>query len=302
MLTEAAEAYVAMRRQCGFAFRQQGHHVLSFARFAAAAGNKFVCAKTAIRWAGLSKSVDARCRRLDDVIRFARYVRAEDRRHEVPPPVFGQRSSARPTPYILSAIEIQRLVHAASQAGYRTLRRHTYSTLFALLACTGLRVSEAIRLRYEDITPDGLLIRCTKFRKDRLVPLHQTAQAGLQRYLARRRAYAPFDDHVFISLRRKPLLIEDAESAFRMAAKMVGLPCAPTRPRPTPHSLRHTFAVRSLEVCPDGRDQITQHMVALSTYLGHGNVENTFWYLESTPELMADIAKRCERFIAGARP
>ena len=63
------------------------------------------------------------------------------------------------------------------------MRRQTYSTLFALLACTGLRVGEAIRLRYDDITPDGLVIRATKFRKSRLVPLHDTARAGLERYL-----------------------------------------------------------------------------------------------------------------------
>ena len=75
----------------------------------------------------------------------------------------------------------------------------------ALLACTGLRVSEAIRLRFDDMTPDGLVICATKFRKNRLVPLHDTARAGLERYLQQRRPYAPFEDHIFISLRRKPL-------------------------------------------------------------------------------------------------
>jgi len=111
----------------------------------------------------------------------------------------------RPTPFILSQDQIQQLVQAASQSGYRTLRRATYSTLFALLASTGLRVSEAIRLHYDDITPDGLVIRCSKFRKSRLVPLHDTARAGLDRYLQRRRPYAPADDHVFVSIRRKAL-------------------------------------------------------------------------------------------------
>jgi integrase len=81
-------------------------------------------------------------------------------------------------------------VLAASRSGYRTLRRDTYSTLFALLASTGLRASEAIHLRLDDITPDGLVIRCSKFRKSRLVSLHATARAGLERYLQRRRPYA----------------------------------------------------------------------------------------------------------------
>lgn len=91
-------------------------------------------------------------------------------------------------------------MQAASESGYPTLRRKTYSTLFALPACTGLRVSEAIKLRFEDITPDGLMIGCSKFRKSRLVPLHETVRAGIERYLEHRRPYAPFDDHVLVSL------------------------------------------------------------------------------------------------------
>jgi integrase len=150
-----------------------------------------------------------------------------------------------------------------------------------------------------DITPDGLVIRKTKFRKSRLVPLHDTARAGLERYLQRRLPYAPGDDHVFVSLARKPLLLDKVESAFRTAARAIGLPDEPKRSRPTPHSLRHTFAVRALQACPDGRDAITQHMIALSTYLGHATVASTYWYLEAVPELMNDIAVRCERFVMG---
>lgn len=110
---------------------------------------------------------------------------------ELPLPVFGSESCLRPTPYILSKDEIRRLVKAASQSGYRTLRRDTYATLFALLACTGLRISEAIELGFDDITLDGLVIRCSKFRKSRLVPLHDPALAAPERYLEHRRPYAP---------------------------------------------------------------------------------------------------------------
>jgi integrase/recombinase XerD len=66
--------------------------------------------------------------------------------------------------------------------------------------------------------------------------------------------------------------------------------------------LRHTFAVRALECCPDDRDRITKHMVALSTYLGHGDVGHTYWYLQATPQLMRDISERCERFVMGGQP
>ena len=246
--------------------------------------------------------VNRRARRLGEVIRFTRYIRAEDQSHELPPPVFGSETRPRPVPYIFSRDDIQRLVQAASEAGYRSLRQKTYSTFFALLACTGMRVSEAIRLRFEDITPDGLMIWCSKFRKSRLVPLHETARAGIERYLEQRRPYAPFDDHVFISLRRKPLLPEDVETAFRTAVDEIGLRRGPGLPRPTPHSLRHTFAVRALETCPDGRDHITKHMLALSTYLGHSRVCDTYWYLEAVPELMENIAQCCESFFTGGRP
>lgn len=299
---QAVQSYLQVRRACGFELKTQGKLLCSFATYSEAMGKSHVCANTAIEWAGSARRVERRARRLGEVIRFARYARAEDPRHEVPPPVFGSERQIRPVPYILSPDEVRRLIRAASQSGRETLRRYTYSTLFALLACTGLRVSEAIGLRYEDITSDGLLIRCSKYRKSRIIPLHESARVGLERYLERRVPYAPFDDHVFISTPGKPLIIKDVDIAFRAAATKIGLRCSPGMSRPTPHSLRHTFAVRALEACPDERDRITKHMLALSTYLGHAKVANTYWYLQATPELMSGIAERCERFVMGDRP
>jgi integrase len=299
MLTQAVESYLAIRRAVGFALQCPESQLKSFAAFSEARGQDYVSSDIAIEWAGLAQSVSQRARRLGTIIRLARYLRAEDQRHQVPPAIFGAERLPRPTPYILTGEQIRQLVQATSQTGYKTLRRATYSTLFSLLACTGLRVSEAIHLRYDDITPDGLIIRDTKFHKSRLVPLHETARAGLERYLQQRCPYAPFDDHVFISLRRKPLLLEDVEVAFRTAVKRAGLPPGRGRVRPTPHSLRHTFAVRALENCPNGRDAITKHMLALSTYLGHAKVADTYWYLEAVPELMRDIAERTEHFAMG---
>lgn len=302
MLAPLVESYLVLRRRCGFALKSEGNMLRSFAAFADAQGDAHVCGQTAIEWARLGRSAQQRARRLGHVIRLTRYARVENPAHELPPPIFGSEKGPRPVPYILSPEEIQRLVQAASALGHHAWYDTTYSTFFALLACTGLRLSEAIRLRFTDITPDGLVIRCTKFGKSRLVPLHETARAGLERYLVQRRLYAPFDDHVFVSLRRNPLSISSVECAFHRAARTAGLPRAPQRPRPTLHSLRHTFAVRALETCPDNRDHIMQHMVALSTYLGHGHVAHTYWYLEATPTLMRDIAERCERFVIGEQP
>ena len=301
MLTRAVETYLAVRRAAGFVLRSTGYQLKSFAAFSEARKQHYISTEIAIAWAGLARSLSERASRLGTLIRFARYLHAEDERHEVPPAIFGRVGATRPTPYILTPEQVRQLIEAASQSGYKTLRRATYRTLFSLLACTGLRVSEAIRLRLDDITPDGLVIRRTKFRKSRLVPLHETARTGLEWYLQQRRRYAPFEDHVFVSVRRKPLLLEDVDEAFRTAVKRSGLPPRFGKARPTPHSLRHTFAVRALETCPNGRDAVTKHMLALSTYLGHSKVAHTYWYLEAVPELMRDIADRAEGFVMGER-
>jgi integrase/recombinase XerD len=297
MLRHAVDNYLALRRACGYKLTVPGYFLRSFAAYSQAKGQHHVCAATAIEWAGLGSSVHARAGRLATVIRFTRHLRAEDPRHELPSPVYGSEQRPRPVPYSLSLENIRQLVAAtAVQYGrHGALCGDTYSTLFSLLACTGLRVSEATALRYADITADGLVIRQSKFKKSRLVPLHATARAGLERYIERRRPYAPFDDHIFISLRRKPLKHQDVARAFNIAVIRAGLPHGRGR-RPTPHSLRHFFAVKAMQACPDGRDRIMQHMVALSTALGHACVENTYWYLEATAELMTDIAERSERF------
>jgi len=302
MLAGAVQDYLSVRHAAGFALKQVGIHLKSFAAYSDAKHKHYLNTQTAIDWASQSPSSKQRVRRLADVIRLAHYLHAEDARHEIPPKVFGSERRSRPTPYILSEEQIRKIILLASHSGYPTLRRQTYSTLFALLACTGLRVSEAIRLMYDDITPDGLIIRATKFNKTRLVPIHDTARAGLNRYLQQRRPYAPFDKHVFISLRRKPLTGTQVDVAFGTVAERMNLPRGRGRHRPTPHSFRHSFAVRSLNNCSDSRDHITQHMLMLSTYLGHCNVSQTYWYLEAVPDLMKSIADRCETFLTGQVP
>ena len=300
MLTRAVETYLAVRRAAGFALRFDGSLLKGFAAFSEARKQHYVSTGIAIEWAGLAPSVPQRARRLGMVIRLARYLRAEDERHDVPAPVFGAEKSSRPTPCILTLEQIQQLVTAASKMTYRICAA-TYPTLFSLLACTGLRVTEATQLRFDDVTPDGLIIRRTKFRKSRLVPLHETAHKGLQSYLVQRRLYAPLDDHVFVSFQGRPLSVSAVDEAFRIAVKRIGLPLGAGGVRPRPHSLRHSFAVRALLTCPDGRDAITKHMLALSTYLGHSKVAHTYWYLEAVPDLMRDIADHAEQFAMKGR-
>ena len=297
MLSQTVQNYIDMRRAGGFQFGCQAGFLHSFASFAAARDEQHVHASTAIEWAGIAAKTPQRARRLWVVIRFARFARAEDAKHEVPLPVFGSETWPRRAPFILSQDEIARLMKAASCFGTHPMQGATYGTLIGLLACTGLRISEALRLHHSDITPDGLLIRNTKFRKSRLVALHDSCREALQRYRSQWRSTTSPDDPVFASLRGTPLIREHVDRVFQELVNRAGLPRTPDGPRITPHSLRHTFAVRALQTCPDGRDRVARHMVALSTYLGHVDAAATYWYLQATPDLMHDISSCCEQFV-----
>jgi len=300
MLSNAVQVYIDMRRACGFKFGCQSTYLFGFAGYSANRGEDLVRSDTAIQWASQASSTYQRAHRLAIVTRFARYMRAEDPRHEVPMPVFGPERWERSVPYILSASEIARLLQEAAHYGRHPMQGATYSTLFGLLACTGLRISEAIGLRYSDITTDGLVIRSTKFRKSRLVALHASASVALEWYLQQRRPVAPLDDHVFVSVRGTPLAPRCVDGAFQVLTRRIGLLRGPGLPRATPHSLRHTFAVRALQTCPGERDEVTRHMVALSAYMGHVDVHSTYWYLQAAPDLMQDIAQCGEQFVREA--
>ena len=270
-MLKTIETYLVLRRTTGFAMSNAEYLLKSFAAFATERGQSHVHTQTAIDWAALGPSVAQRDARLKAVCRFVRHVRIEEDRHELPPANhFGARKRRRP-PHIYSAAELGRLIGVALQLRPRDgLRGQTYATLIALLAATGLRISEALKLTIADVTPDGLMIRETKFRKTRLVPLHGTTASALQRYLALRRSLAD-DDPVFIGKRGGPLRYIAVKETFDWLAGKAGIVTA-TRRRPRLHDLRHTFAVRVLQSSPVGRSRSGAQMVALSTYMGHVNI------------------------------
>ena len=294
------ETYLALRRATGFAMSNAEYLLKSFAAFTVERGHAYVQTQTAIDWAALGPSVAQRDARLKAVCRFARHIRVEDARHELPPANhFGARKRRRP-PHIYSAMEIDRLIEAARRLRPKGgLRSLTYATLIALLAATGLRISEALKLTFADITSDGLLIRETKFRKTRLVPLHDTTAAGLQRYLKRRRRCSG-DDPVFADARGRPLRYIAVKGTFDRLVGKVGIRPTSAR-RPRLHDLRHTFVVRALQGSPTGRNRCGAHMVALATYMGHVNIYATYWYLEATADLVRDIAVAGEAFMSEGR-
>jgi integrase len=298
----AVETYLAVRRAAGFTLSNTEYLLRSFAGFAAGEKQTHIRTATTIDWACQARSVAQRHTRYQTICRFAEYLRVEDPRHESPPPNhFGYRKMRR-VPYIYSRGEIDSLVLAATRLpASGSLRPKTYAALISLLAATGLRISEALHLLVSDITPDGLLIRRTKFQKTRLVPLHDTAVTGLGHYLMHRQEARCGGDHVFVSNEGQPLVYQKVHGVFRTLLKSAGIePCGGRWPRI--HELRHTFAVRALESSPTGRQRIGQHMLALATYLGHVNIDATYWYLETTPELLRDIAVVAENFLQGGRP
>lgn len=300
MLMKAIDTYLGTRRAAGFELEVPEYLLRSFARFASERGEQHVRTATVVEWAGQAPSRGQRHHRLGTVTRFARYVQAEDGRHEIPPAdVFGPKRSRR-VPFIYTQEDSKRLIRAASHLGPEgSLRPHTYSALLALLFSTGLRISEALALRSNDITPDGLVIRKAKFQKSRLVPLHQTAEEGLSRYLQHRKRVCCRNDHIFVSVRGRGLERSGVYWTFVNLLKSTGLDPGTGGRRPRIHDIRHTFAVRALRACPEGRDNIGRHMLALSTYMGHANISDTYWYLESTPHLMQDIQNACDVFLKG---
>ena len=303
MLSQLVTAYLDVRRALGFDLYDTERVLRQYAEFATAHGDTHVLAKTAIDWCAEAGTAGQRQYRLRRIVLFARYVRAEDPLHEVPPGDIFPLVPPQRMPYIYTPEEAARLVAEAQRLGPTgTLRPHTVAAIFGLLFATGLRVSEALALRLGDVTDGGLLIRKTKFRKSRFIPLHDTAWAGLQRYLDLRMPVGTPPDHVFLNFHGRPLGHRGLNASFREARRAAGLERPACQPQPRVHDMRHTFAVRALEACPDGRDRIAQHMLALSNYLGHSNLADTFWYLRATPKLMHDIADACEAYFKkGAR-
>lgn len=304
MLSEKVNRHIEHHQALGFKFRVQGGLLRSFAAFAEARGDEHVRAQSVLHWARQAPSPAQRRNRLLTVRRFASAMQAEDERHEIPSAeTLGHASFKRCIRHIFTAEEITALLRAAAQlppAG--SMRPATYTTLFALLAATGLRSCEALALTLEDVTDDGLMVRQTKFRKSRLVPVHETTQLALNRYLAQRIRLGTTDPRVFVSLHGTALCYDTVSAVFLGLARAIGLRGGRGCPGPRLHDLRHTFAVRSLEQCGDDPAAVKRHVVALSTYLGHAHVSDTYWYLQATPMLMSRIAEAGERLYRGVQP
>ena len=229
MLREAITHYIRLYRSMGFKYRVQEYMLRSFGNFAESRSEDFIRTDTVLEWAASAPSLRQRHDRLLTIRRLACTLSAEDQRHQVPPSgIFGRAPRKRRTCRILTLDEVDRLLRAASQLTPRgSIRPITYTALLSLIACPGLRISEALKLELSDITEDGLLIRATKFQKSRLVPLHESARRGLKQYLAVRNRIGTTTSTVFISQRGAGLPYSTVNQTFLYLARSAGLRAGP---------------------------------------------------------------------------
>jgi integrase len=303
-LSGHAADYLELRRALGFKLAKEGRLLPDFAAFAEAAGADTVTIDLAVRWAvrpdGTSPVWAAQ--RLSMVRGFARYLHTVDPAAQVPPAGLLPARTRRVTPNIYNDADIAAVMTAAGTLR-NPLKAATFATLIGLLAVTGMRGSEAMRLDDQDLdVAAGLLtIRAAKFRKSRQLPLHPTTLQALAGYQVLRDRLCPASASLLVSTTGARLCHETVQPVFRLLLGQAGIGQDRPAPRATLHGLRHTFAVKTLlGWYRDGQD-VQARMPVLSAYLGHAGPAATYWYLTATPELLALAAGRLETGPGSAR-
>jgi integrase len=304
-LRSALADYLVLRNSLGHELADAARLLPRFVTWMEHTGQPTVTITAAMQWSQLPAAGPDSviwAHRMTAVRGFARYLSGVDPATEVPPLGILPRRQRWQPPFIYTPDDIAALLAAA--ALIRTPRRAaTYRTLFALLATTGMRVGEAIRLDVTDVDWDQgvLLVRESKFGKSRNVPLQSSAMAALRVYADRRSEYRPLpgNESFFVSLTGRRLIYVSVQQVFRELRAETGIGIGSQR-QPRIHDLRHTFAVTTmLGWYRDGGD-VAARLPWLSTYLGHHDPRSTYWYLSAAPELLAAAAARLEPVIGAA--
>jgi integrase len=297
-ISSKVEIYLTERRRVGFKLRGNGAYLRSFARFSERRRHRGpITSNLILAWAQASRRASAHMAafRLSTLQPFLKYWNQRDPTNQlVPTGLFG-RGYPRIRPHIYTVKEIRDLIAAASRWPTETARADTYAAIFGLLAATGLRVSEALKLRRNDADLDQgvLTIRGAKFNKNRYVPLHPSTTHALKRYGKRGdRDSAGASAEYFFAIDGKPVSICTLDAVFRRLCKSLSWRGRGDRPRPRIQDLRSSFICRRIENWyAQGRD-VNCLMLSLSTYVGHTRPSATYWYLTTTPRLMALAARR----------
>ncbi|MDP9344663.1 MAG: tyrosine-type recombinase/integrase, partial [Actinomycetota bacterium] len=265
-----------------------------------------ITTELALEWATLPPATGSNWHRhrLSVVRGFAAHLHAIDPAHEVPPADLLLARPRRAVPYLYTNGEVLALMDAAGIIA-TPHREATMRTLIGLLAVTGMRIGEAIRLDRSDVDYEhGLIVvRDSKFGKSRELALDLTTIAALRRYLRRRDRPTPVEPTaaVFTSATGTRLTYCNVHLAFKRIVRHAGLRPRSAECRPRPHDLRHTFAVNTiLDAYRSGGD-VQARLPLLSTYLGHVHPGSTYWYLQAAPELLALAGQRLEDHLHGER-
>lgn len=304
-LHEALQEYLELRRGLGFKMREAAVLLSRFVAFMVERRAPSITTRLALEWVEQATTLRPaeRARRLVFVRGFARHRSATDPLTEIPSASLMPYRTSRARPYLYSEQDVRRLLAAALQMPTRwpstPLRPWVFHCLLGVLSVTGLRISEALDLKLEDVDLDQavLTIRAAKFGRSRLVPLHPSTVTVLARYLRRRKKYlAPSrSDYVFVSNRGTRLDGGRVRKAFYALSRRIGLRAPGARNGPRLHDFRHRFAVRVLTHWYESGEDPARQLPVLSTYLGHVYVAGTYWYLSDAPELMAQAMARLEQ-------
>lgn len=300
-----AQEYLDERRRLGYALGISGTMLLAFARFADDIGHRGpLTLQLIVDWAkgqATRATSITWARRLEIIRPFAKFCAQDEPDTAIPSADMFGRGHRRLTPHIYSDEEVaDLLVGAGKLALAGGLRPATYQTLFGLIAATGLRLSEALKLLCSDFdaAQNRLTIRETKFRKSRHVYLHPTVTSELVRYgeLRDRHICSAPTKHLFVTGSGTGLTKSTVHGVFQQLRAELGWVARGGHAAPRIHDLRHTFICKRVKLWQrDGAD-IDHAMIALSTYVGHAGVSHTYWYLTAVPDLMAVAGERFEQY------
>jgi integrase/recombinase XerD len=196
-------------------------------------------------------------------------------------------------PFVFSPEQIDHLLKAVCKRVRRT-ETHFFTDLalymaVLLMARCGMRISEPLGLlpRHYRRDEGSIYIEKTKFKKDRVIPAPHTVMREMENYLAVRKHLCPRDQNQYLlaSRKHKPLRDDQVHSVFRQAVKDIGLNHSRkvigtmNFSQPTPHSLRHSFAVNTLKRIKESGGSPQHALPVLAAYMGHSQYEHTSVYL-----------------------
>lgn len=307
-MTQHVDAYLAERSMLGFKVDGPDTRLLrSFASFADEQDSGTLTNELVIQWVkDWSRIANpfTWAGRLSVLKPFAAYMKCLDPTTEFPETQIFGKSRRRLTPHIYTDDEIIDLMAAARALEPQgALRPVVYEALIGLIAATGLRISEAINLRCcdVDLKANCLTVRTTKFCKSRHVPFHRSVANALTSYVKIRAHFVRLEhkQSFFTIAGGHSLNKRTVHGVFQRLRRSAGIVPRGSYSNVRIHDLRHTFICRRLERWQAEGCDIDNAIAALSTYVGHAKVSDTYWYMTGIPDLMAIAGSRFEGFASG---